>query len=473
MRFLIVLLSVIVAAPGLLTQSPGPALAGLDAEFAGKSFTTKIPVGIHYVYSFQSQYQYQQFNGQLMQRRVETRVSADGRIYYVAVGMHYPLQSGGLQLSNTEEVVIKPEEMIQPSAFAWVRAGERLPDQRRNVAIPPGTKVYVSKWRWGSDKVSLELSVGLGVPTITFIFGKGFQSSATQESILSVISRALILEDFENLQRAEAEYPDLKRRLDAARSAYASAIDSERLKAGDELLVRLRAMAQNRSTKEQLTRGGSASESVQFTREAADLEPILRQLRADLEASQRRLEEEGRIKRVEEIGAILKGKDQQIDSLLAQVQARKASGLADWREREARLAQVRRLLEEKAPLHDERAGLGQAQSGNEVARHTQQEQRLESMRAALESQRAALERRQVDEDYRGLDRKLTVQRNIYSLAFGTPTFAVEANRYLVLLQQMYDNRLQAGKNGSPTAPVQAATLLKEMERTRLQLRRSP
>lgn len=172
-------------------------------------------------------------------------------------------------------------------------------------------------------------------------------------------------------------------------------------------------------------------------------------------------------------GSILKDKDRQIDALLAGVKARKLSVLAQWREHDAKLAQVRRLLEEKVSLHDERARLGQAQSGEEVARLTQQRQRLESLIAALDTQRIALGRMQIDEDYRAMDRRLAAQFDIYTRAFGTPSFTVEANRYLILLQQMYDNRLQANKNGSPTAAGQAAALLKKMERTKLQLSRSP
>ncbi len=421
--------------------------------------------------------------------------------------------------------------------------------------MPPGTVVEVTRWKWMNNAIRLELSAGYGFqysyPSVTYMFNKGFQGSATRESVLSVISGALILEDFDRQQRTQAEYLELKNRLDSARSAYASAGDSERLKAGEELQRRLKEMASNRSTLERLTSSGkvdsgaasvsgkylrkgkssdfielspnggarlfkdgtsysgrtykiqgdsvkitspgllgtrvtgrlsgntlmaegevwekqtgqlepSVGNSAQCTKEAADLEPILNKLR-----------EKARAKRIEETGSALKDKDRQIDALLAEVKARKFSGLAQWREHDAKLAQVRRLLEEKVSLHNERAGFGQAQSGEEVARLTQQQQRFESLIAALDTQRIALGRLQIDEDYRVMDRKLAAQFDIYTRAFGTPTFTAEANHYLVLLQKMYDNRLLANKNGSQMAAGQAAALLKKMERTKLQLGRSP
>jgi hypothetical protein len=567
MRRLIIVLSVILTTP-ILAAPRDPALTRLEGEFVGKTFTTKIPVGIGYVYSFQSQGSYSQFNGQWMRREVETRVSVYGDAYYVAIGRHYPVHSPGLELIDYEEAVIDSKEMVPPVACIW--SGGRwspFPCINRSSATPPGTEVTVDKWLWKKDGIRLELSVGYGSPSITFVFGKGFQNSASRESILSVISSAFLLEDFENLQRAQAEYTDLRRRLDVARSTYSSTSDSERLKAGEELLLQLRAMAKNRSIMERLAPGGSVNggpatvqgkyvmkgessnylefrpdgvfsmlyrgkvlvgnytvkgeritytaswipkgqggarfsgatiwdddksvwekqtnpqepvvsasaenTSAQYTKESADLEAALSQLRTELQASLRRQKEDAKVKRVEEIGAILKGKDRQIDSLMAEVQAQKASGLAGWRKHEASLAQVRRLLEEKAPLYDERAGLGQVQSNEESTRLAQQRRRLDSLRADLESQRQALGRLKIDEDYRAMDRKLTAQRDVYTRVFGTATFAAEANKYLVLLQQMYDNRLQADRNGSPTAAGEADALLKEIERTQLRIRRSP
>ncbi len=265
-------------------KADDPDLAHLDAEFVGKKFTTRIPVGIDYVYRYESQYQYQQFNGQFMRREVETRFSPEG-IQYVAVGMHFPVINGGLQLLNTEEEVIKPDAMIPPLACILLGNGSwsPFPCINKSLAMPPGAEVEIHKWHWTRDGIRLEVRGGYGSPTITFVFGKGFRGSMTRESVLSVISSALVLEDFERLQRASLEYRVLKDRLDVVRTAYSSAGDSERLRAAEELLQQLAAVTQKRLEVERLSPVHANPESAQFKKEAEALEPILSQLRLNRE----------------------------------------------------------------------------------------------------------------------------------------------------------------------------------------------
>lgn len=430
-----VLLGVMLAAPAFAAQPRSPALAGLDAELKGRAFTTRIPLGSALVF-------YHNAARRDLMRRIDTEVSPNGQIEYLAI-------KGNLETNGTLTLI-----GLLDSSF-------RVPLEKMTKALPPGTRVQVTDVGWKDDRLELLLAAAPdgAYAKLKLMFGKGFQGSATRQTVLSLVSRALVLEDYERLQRVEAEYPGLKLRLEAARSAYAASATNERLKTAEELGFRLKEMEQNRAAKEALARDGGGAESAQYAREAADLESTLSELRG-----------QARLKRSEEIGALLKDKDRQIDALLSQLLARKPSGLADWRQQREGLEQARRLLGEKGELHQELSGLAREPSTEEAARFKQQQQRVETLSATIEKQRGAVERLQADEDYRAMDRKLVAQRDAYTRAFGTQKQGEEAGRLLDLLQQMYNNRLQVAKSGSPEAAGQAATLLKEIERTKRQQR---
>jgi hypothetical protein len=432
-RRAIVLLGFVLSASGLPAHPGSPSLSGLEGEFTGREFATRVPIGISYAY-------YNQDLGRLLRRSVETQIGEDGRIDYVTVGGDLDPDDWQPVASTGVALAIRPEEMRQPIACPWPG---QLDKRCRNIAIPPGAKVRLGRWRWGGDNVLLEVSVGLGSPAIRMIFAKDFQGTATRQSIVGVLAQALILEN--------------------------------------------------------LTGGDKPTESVPDTNQTTKFGPGQGRLPSDLDAGRKPAREAALAKRLQDIDTILKNKDRLIEALLAEGEARKASGSADSREQETRFAQIRRLIEEKAPLFDQRAELGVVASRDEVLQLAQQRQRLatsrgsrvgvlasrdEALQLAQQRQRLATsrgsretprpERRgsRLDEQYSALDRKLAAQRDVYTRAFGSPAFETEAGKYLALLQQMYENRLGAG-NSSVRAAREAADLRKEIERTRSRLNRTP
>jgi hypothetical protein len=437
-RQLAALAGLLLVARPLSSQTPSQPLTAIDAELNGRVFVTRIVLGNGYQF-------YNQSAQRDLLRRVDTEVSLNRGVEYLAIWPN--LETDG-----------------KPATVGIFDRSYHVEPSKLTYSVPVGYKVRVTKVEWHDDRLELWLLTmeDNKYAKLKFIFGKGFQKTATRHVILTLVSRALVLEDFERLQAVESEYPDLTRRLDAARSDYTSAAGAAaRLQAAEEIHRLLRALERNRAVAEELTHDTIGGESSKYAKQVAEIDSSLNQIR-----------EENRVARINEIGTILKDKDQQIDAIVGGIQSQRPSGLAGWREQQMRLAEARKLFDEKATLVDERSTLGRAPTADEVVQSTRQRRRLESVRASLASQRGGLENVQTEDDSRAMERKLSGLRDTYTRAFGTPTFAAEANRYLALLQQMHDNRLEAAKNGSTAAADQATTLQKEIERTRVQLRRS-
>jgi hypothetical protein len=443
----------IAAWSGIEAQARNSSTAALEAEFLRREFTVKIPIGIYYTY-------FNRTNQRQLMRNVETLVHADGRMEDVVGPADLDPSSAMLLGFSNEPVSIAPGALTDAGTCAW---GDVRPEgfslaRCKAVSIPTGARVRVSRWSWKNDRVSLELSVGLGTPTLTFVFGRDFRSSATRDRILRVISFALSLPEFERAQRTMIEYDVLKQRLGPARLAVGAASGTQRIAVAESLVVVLRALIANSAIL------GSAvvpeSERLAFDREAAVTDSLIKSLRAS-----------AREARLSLIRSQLAANASVIDSLLSTVQAATPATVVQWRNQQLAIDSSRRILEMQRQLIAEQVSLGDARVAEAESALARYRMRSDSVATFHESRRGALERSQSDVDFRGMERARSSQRDAYTRAFGTAAFVSEGNKYIEILQRMYENRTAAAKAGSTAAAAQAAALQKEIDQTRQRIRR--
>jgi hypothetical protein len=423
----------------LAEPSGAQATKVVEAELHGKEFVTRTLLGN--THAFRPDY----LTNDVL-RRVDTEVHADGRIAFIAIRPN--IETDGKTISLTG---------LLHGAFAIDRS-------KISISVPVGSRVKVEQIQWYDERLDIRMAVVPGdqYAKAKFVFGKGFQKTATRQSILRMVSRVLVLDEFERGERAEAEFPGIRRKYDLSKSTYDAARGADRLPAAEALRSALVEIVANRSGPPAVQGVRDPSEVAAYNRELARIDSAIVQLR-----------EEARVGRAREIESLLRPLGSRIDSLLTEARADRRLTAALWKEQAARLDSIQSQMDRHAALVDESASLGRPVAPELAAASAQRRGALDVARAAHERQRAAADRLQADEEYRSMDRRLVTLRDTYTRAFGTADFAAEANKYLALLQQMHDNRLAAAKSGNSAATAQAATLLQEIERTRLRLRRSP
>lgn len=415
------LLLLLVSSP-LLARKPSPLLTQLKAEFSDKEFTTKVPFGSSTTVAYE--------DGGSENRFVDTEVYPGGGVRYL---VRRGLRLGGPRTGN---FYLSLEQM--------------------GSALPAGTTVRVTRLEMMEDRIEFFLKGGPGssYAKLKVMLGRGFESSYDLEKVLTVVSGALRLERFEQLQALKAEYPQLKQKLATAEAGFKGPQTDARskLEAGRQVQDVLGQLLENRKSYDSLTATVQDPEADQYGREAADLGKTVEAL-----------DQEARKERVGEIRQGLKSEEAQAEQLKSQLQA-KPSSVAEWERAMDLQKGLYQTITLRQALLQELTQLGELASVEESAAIQADIAEAQRIREALQSQRQALDLADLEARYHKMSEKRAQLLDSYTRAFGTPKQALESARLTGHLQQMYENRLAAQKLGSDKAAGQAAALLKEIER---------
>lgn len=404
-----------------------PLLSQLQEEFQGKEFTTKVALGSSTSVAYS--------DGQSETRLVDTEAYPNGSIRY--------LVRRGLRLGG-------------PGAGNFY-----LPLDQVDSTLSAGTRVRVTRLEMREDRIEFLLKGGPGnaYAKLKVMLGKGFEDSYDMDKVLTVVSAALRLERFEQLQALKAEYPQLKQKLAAVEGAFKSSPTDprSRLDAARQLQDVLRQLLENRKSYDSLTATLQDPEADQYGREAAELGKTVEAL-----------DQEAKKERAAEIKQALKSEEEQSARLKSQLQP-KPSSVAEW---ESAMDLQKRLYEtvtHRQALLQELTQLGEPAPAEESAAIQNDVAEGQRIRDALQSQRRALDLADLDARYGEMDRNRKQLMDSYTRAFGTPRQRAEGEKLALHLHQMWENRTAADNLGSDRAKGQAATLQKDIERLKRQI----
>jgi hypothetical protein len=394
-----------------------PLQSQLESELLGKDFDTKIELANSIT----------GFHGGQFSRAVDTELSPDGVVrYYVTKFLGHP-------------------------EIAYVSADEIT---RK---LPVGIRVKATKIEFKGDRIEVSLNAlpDNSYAKLKLMLGRGFESSYNLETVLGVVSRALRLERFEQLQFLKAEYPQLKAKLALAEADFKSAQGDAptQLAAARQLQEALGGLVKNRTDYDSLTQTLADPEKEQYARQAADLDKTIQAL-----------EQEARKERAEQIRKTLESEGKETSRLKSQLERKKPASLEEWQEQMASLNRLETVLAHRQSLQTDLASTGESATPEELGTLQQDSQEAQKLREALESQRKNLELAQMENQYRDMERKKGQLYDSYTRAFGTPKQGAEAQRLRAHLQHMYENRVAAQKMGSAKASQQATGILKEIQR---------
>jgi hypothetical protein len=428
-RFKHLLLLLLLTSPLLAAKQESPLLTQLGAEFQGKEFTTKVPLGSS------TRHLYALYGAQEVETHlIDTELQPNGRIQYRVRGI---LRAGGFY----------------------------VPLSQVDSALPVGRRVQITKIEMMDDRIEFWLNGSEqrrpagAYAKIKLVLGKGFEASYDRDAVIAVISKVLFIERYERLQALRSEYPELKVKLATAQGRFKTAQGNapSQLQGARELQNALQALVKNRTDYDSLTQTLNDPEKDQYTREAADLEKTIAAL-----------DQETKKQRSEEIRKALTAEAEEAGQIKAQLQ-RKPGSFPEWEQQMTSLGRWEQTLNRQQSLHRELEGMGEPVAAADVAVLQQGFEEIQTLRGALEGQRQALQLADLDNQYQLMDRARRQLTDAYTRAFGTARQRPEGEKLFLHLHEMRQNREAAQKLGSDQALGQGASLAKDMERLQRQI----
>jgi len=416
--------------PATEQKRPVSLLAQLEAEFQGQQFITKIVVASEFKPHAGRPVSGWVSVGPVSALVVDTELERDGTLRYLV-----PMRQAGTIL--TSSFSITPEEISR--------------------AIPPGTRVAVTKVELKDDRVELSLSGPNEVHgKLKIMLDDRFQRSMSLDDVLVFVGRALRIDRLERIQTLVMEYKALVDKLSAFEAAWAAATSATgRLNHAKDVQAILQVLVDSETEYAKLRRTTRAPIADEYERR-------LQEVSAQIPA----LDMEARKERLAELHARLAAAGEEAKEIRLRVGSPAPKNRAEWNDRaaalerwEANLAGREELLKQVAAEGDTTAAA--AQAGLAEERH-----QLVGQRDALAQDQRRVDLTELDSEYRALDRQRVHLLDAYTRVFGSATQAQAADALLTHLQRMQENRLAAQKLGSSTAPAQAAKIKAEMDRIR-------
>jgi hypothetical protein len=420
------------ASPGLAKEDRPAFLDHLERELSSGTHLTRVVLGSYVEY-------YDKAYRKSVRRRIDTEVYPGGQVKYLCVK----------GLFNTDwSPVLSMGSLFEKAFYA---------DPSKIKSLAQGSPVRFTGIEVKDDRLEVALDTQGRVPHVKLklMLGKGFQRQQTAETVMDVVSAALVVESYERVRQAQQEYAIAIQKLAEARALDTADVQGDAVQ-------RLRAAEEHGKALEEAERVSGVLASLGRNQPDAAEYPAERQKVDETIAG---LREAARTTQISAVNGSIQGTNREIDARIADLRS-----AATPQNREQTLARLDELLTRQGEQLRERAALGEPPSSEEQARVDRSKELVTKARAQAVAQKQSAERAQrlaqAEAAFPGLEKSVAAAREAYARAFGTPDQAAAARRLLGCLQQAYDNREAAGRAGSAAAAAQAAELHKEVERMR-------
>ncbi len=413
-------------------EQPPPFLPKLQQVLLSGTHKTRIVLG-----TFWQFYDDQTHRDYL--RRIDTEVSPDG-------GVEYLCTKGDFNLDGTPVL----------SLSALVGSNFYLKPSKMK-SLPAGTTVRVGRVEIKKDHLEVGIdpsSIGGVHGKIKLMLGKGFEKTATYDSVMPVVARALVVEAYEAGVALEAEWKTAMQELDASR-AKLTAPDTtsvQKLEAAEAHRTLLQAAAQ---LAQQLQASGlSKPEAAVLASELAQTEARIASLQAAAVAE-----------RIADVDRAVATANDRVTSLLAQA---RTGGPSQAAARLSLLDECDSVIKQREALLKSRTEFGAPPTQPQAAKAAADAKAAAVLREQISSQKNAAERAgrlaQLDREWAQLEKAVATSREAYTRSFGTPQQEGEARKLQALLKQARENRAAAARLGSDSAAEQTLALQRELQR---------
>jgi hypothetical protein len=400
----------------LHAEKSSPLLTNLNSEFLGKSFQTKLKVGSNATGLTDSSNE--------QRHLIDTEVDINGDVKYLARGLWPPL---------------------------------RISQDRVTALFAPGTPLWVWKIELKDDRIEFSLSSSETTHTVAtyaklkFMLGKGYESW-DYGRIEAIIANSLRIEHLEKLAQLKADYTDLKRQLEAAKSTDSSVpakdLDGQ-ISSKQHLQVLYEKLVANRL--EIASMGQSDTESATFRKEADAI-------RIDVA----HLQEQRKSQRRAELAANATAVKEQYVSLKQRISTTPSNKL-HLQHRQDDIAAAKKILGDLKSNYTQQQALGFLVPPSDLSWLDTESKTLDSLLADVPNMEARLNLNALEVQYKAMEQKRTALQAAYMKAAGTPDQTAAADALKKHLRLMYDNRIAAEHAGSKGAKQQAAGLQMVMQ----------